>query len=100
MRLENCLPDALENLDEYDKLKKKVNDYYLLRRNKHYVRFLFLNMRPKPGESTLSYVAILREKANTCEFLDTFDDRILEHLIQTTENEVLIHKCLRKMPDT
>ena len=26
VRLENCLPDALENLDENDKLKKKLND--------------------------------------------------------------------------
>ena len=94
--LENCLPDALENLDEYETLKKKLNDYYLPRRNKHYERFLFLNMRPKPRESTRSYVARLREKANTCEFLDTYDDRILEHLVQTVENEVLIHKCLRK----
>ena len=59
MRLENCLPDALENLDEYDKLKKKLNDYYLLRRNKHYERFLFLNMKPKPGGPTHSYAARL-----------------------------------------
>ena len=88
------MPDALENLDEYDKLKKKLNDYYLPRRKKYYERFLFLNMRPKPRESTLSYAA--REKANTCEFLDTYDDKILEHLVQTVENEVLIHKCLRK----
>ena len=57
VRLENCLPDALENLDEYDKLKKTLNDYYFPRRNKHYERFLFLNMRPKPGESILSYAA-------------------------------------------
>ena len=96
VQLENCFPDALENLDEYDKLKKKLNDYYLPRRNKHYERFLFLNMRPKPGEPTHSYAARLREKANTCEFLDTYDDRILEHLVQTVGNEVLIHKCLRK----
>lgn len=53
-------------------------------------------MKPKPGEPTHSYAARLREKANTCEFLDTYDDRILEHLVQTVENEVLIHKCLRK----
>ena len=44
MRLEKCLPDAFENLDEYsyDKLKKKLNDYYLPRRNKNYDCSLFL----------------------------------------------------------
>ena len=53
-------------------------------------------MRPNPGESTLSYATRLREKANICECLDTYEDRSLEHLVQTFENEVLIHKCLRK----
>ena len=83
-------------LDEYDKLKKKLNDYYLPKRNKHYERFLFLKLRLNSGGSTFSYVARLREKANTCTFLDNYEDRILEHFVQTVENKVLIHKCLQK----
>ena len=38
----------------------------------------------------------LREKAHKCEFGETCDERILEHLIQTTENEQLIKKCIMK----
>ena len=40
----------------------------------------------------------MREKAHDCEFGDTQanDERILEHLIQTIENKMLIQKCISK----
>ena len=53
-------------------------------------------MRPTPGERTVSYGTQLREKASECDFGDSCEDRILEHLIQTVDNETLILKCLRK----
>ena len=53
-------------------------------------------MRPLAGEATISYAARLRENAYACEFKDTFDDRILEHMIQTIENQHLIQKCIAK----
>ena len=56
-------------------------------------------MRPLAGEATISYAARLRENAYACEFKDTFDDRILEHLIQTIENQHLIQKCIAKSWD-
>ena len=31
-----------------------------------------------------------------CEFGDTLDDQILEHLIQTIENQQLIQRCISK----
>ena len=37
-RLEKSLPDTNENLDEYETLKKKLNDYYSPMKNKHYER--------------------------------------------------------------
>ena len=43
---------------------------------------MFLKMRPLAGETTVSYATRLREKSYDCEFGATFDDRILEHLIQ------------------
>ena len=52
-------------------------------------------MRPEPDESTISYAARLREKAKNCDFHDT-DERILEHIIQTTENQELVRKVLYK----
>ena len=56
---------------------------------------MFLKMRPQPGESTVSYAARLREKAKNCDFHDN-DERILEHIIQTTENQELVRKVIYK----
>ena len=53
-------------------------------------------MRPLAGEATIGYAARLREKAYACQFGDTFDDRTLEHLIQTIENGRIIQKCITK----
>ena len=55
-------------------------------------------MKPIPGETTVPYATRLREKSQDCEFGDSSqsDERILEHLIQTIENESLIQKCISK----
>ena len=37
-----------------------------------------------------------RYNVYACEFKNTFDDRILEHLIQTIESQHLIQKCKAK----
>ena len=44
--LEKSLPDPTGNLNEYEKLRVKVNDYFMPKRNKHYARYIFLKMRP------------------------------------------------------
>ena len=95
-RLEKSLPDPDGNSNEYEKLRKKLNDYFAPKQNKHYARYVFLKMRPFAGEATIAYAARLREKAYDCEFGDTLDDRILEHMIQTIENQHLIQKCIVK----
>ena len=66
------------------------------KRNKHYARYMFLKMRPEIGETTVAYATRLREKAHDCDFGSNCDDRILEHLIQTIENKILIQKCISK----
>ena len=44
-RLEKSLPDPTEEgMNEYTRLRKKLNDYYTPKRNKHYARYQFLNM--------------------------------------------------------
>ena len=55
-------------------------------------------MKPIAGETTITYATRLREKAQDCEFGDASqcDERILEHMIQTTENESLYQKCISK----
>lgn len=98
-RLAKSLPDPEDpdgELDVYQKLRKKLNDYFIPKRNKHYARYIFLKMRPDMGETTVAYATRLREKAHDCDFGTNCDERILEHLIQTIENQVLIQKCISK----
>ncbi|KAH3741552.1 hypothetical protein DPMN_048277 [Dreissena polymorpha] len=52
-------------------------------------------MRPNSGESTVQYAARLREKALSCNFVD-IDDRIIEHLVQTTRHSEFVRKVLHK----
>ena len=51
-------------------------------------QYIFMQTRPLLGETTISYAAILREKAHKSKFGETCDERVLEHLIQTIENEL------------
>ena len=93
-RLEKSLTDPDQG-DAYAKLKGKLTNYFAPEKNKHYARYLFLKMRPHTGESTVSYAARLREKSKSCDFHDA-DERILEHIIQTTDNTELVRKVLNK----
>ena len=79
-RLEKSLPNPTgEGLNEYDRLRTKLNNYFTPKRNKHYARYQFLSMRTTTEETTAAYAARLQEKAYDCEFGETTDDRILEH---------------------
>ena len=98
-RLEKSLPNPPGELDEYDKLKTKLNNYFTPKKNKHHARYLFLKLRPNHGETVAAYATRLREKANECEFEENSDERILEHLIQTTHNRTLIQKAINKKWD-
>jgi uncharacterized membrane-anchored protein YjiN (DUF445 family) len=93
-RLSRSLEDP-EKSTKYEKLSSKLSDYFSPKKNKHYSRYLFFKMRPNSGESTIEYAARLREKALSCNFVD-IDDRILEHLVQTTSNSEFIRKVLHK----
>ncbi|XP_053376601.1 uncharacterized protein LOC123533440 [Mercenaria mercenaria] len=94
-RLDKSLQDPGGEGDVYSKLKSKLTDYFAPKKNIHFCRYVFLKTRPQPGENTVSYAARLREKAKNCDFHDC-DERILEHIIQTTENEELVRKVLYK----
>ena len=98
-RLERSLPnpeDPHGELDVYKKLRKKLNDYFIPKRNTHYSRYMFSKMLPEREETTVAYATRLREKAHDCNFGSNYDERILEHLIQTIENSILIQKCISK----
>ena len=96
-RLEKSLPDPEDRgLNIYEKLRTKFSNYFSPKRNKHYCRYMFLKMRPQVKETTVAYAIRLREKAHDCDFKSNHDERILEHLIQTIENQTLIQKCISK----
>ena len=96
-RLEKSLPDPEDRgLNIYEKLRTKLSNYFSPKRNKHYCRYMFLKMRPQVKETTVAYATRLREKAHDCDFKSNHDERILEHLIQTIENQTLIQKCISK----
>ena len=62
--LEKYLPEQDGKLDEYQKLREKLNTYFPPRRNKFLARYLFQELRPRPGEGTVAYAAQLREKSS------------------------------------
>ena len=97
-RLEKSLPDP-ETGDAYTKLRTKFHGHFTPKKNKHHARYLFLKMRPHVGETISAYAARLREKAKECEFGDTFDERILEHIIQTIDSKKLIERAISKTWD-
>ena len=93
-RLEKSLPDP-ETGEVYTKLRTKLNGHFTQKKNKHLARYLFLKMRLQVGETISAYAARLREKAKECEF----DERIVEHIIETTDNKKLIERATSKTLD-
>ena len=95
-KLAGNLPDPapIAEEEEYQKLKRKLDGYFLPKKNKHHARYTFSKQKPKSGESIVTYTARIREKAKDCEFGDQL--KILEHLIQTVTDEGLVKKCIQK----
>ena len=97
-KLARNLPDTTPVVgdDDYKKLKRKLDNYFLPKKNKHHGRFKFSKQRPIDGESVVTYAARLREKSKDCEFGEQTDDRILEHLIQTIKDNELVKRSIQK----
>ena len=82
--------------DDYKKLKRKLNNHFLPKKNKHHARYTFNKQKQIIGESVVTYAARLREKSKDCEFGEQTDDRILEHLIQTIKDSELVKRSIQK----
>ena len=97
-KLARNLPDPppIEVDNEYEKLKRKLNNHFLSKKNKHYASYTFSKQRMESYKSIVAYAARMCEKARDCEFGDQADDRILEHLIQTIRDNDLIKRCIQK----
>jgi hypothetical protein len=90
-----ALPDNAQETG-YEKLKRKLNDHFIPKKNKQHARYLFNKETIQHNESITAYAARLREKAVHCDFQETLDDRILEHIIQNISDKDLIKKAIQK----
>ena len=61
-RLEKSLPNPTDAMNDYEKLRKKLNDYFTPKKNKQYARYLFLKMKPTHGETTVAYKCCSSER--------------------------------------
>ena len=97
--------DLMKNLEEdptvqneFLRAREALSLYFHPRKNKHYERHLFRNLRQDSDELVDSFVARLRSQAVSCSFQDV-DDRILEQLIEHCSSSAL-RKELLKMGDS
>ena len=67
-KLAGNLPDTTPVVgdDDYKKLKRKLDNYFLSKKSKHHGRFPFSKQRVIEGESVVTYAALLREKSKDC----------------------------------
>ena len=54
--------------DDYKRLKRKLNNHFLPKKNEHHARFTFNKQKQIAGESVVTYAVRLREKLKDCEF--------------------------------
>ena len=54
--------DSEKGDNEYRKLKRKLDNHFLPKKNKHHARYAFSKERLRSQESILNYAARLREK--------------------------------------
>ena len=93
-KLARNLPDTAPVVgdDDYKKLKRKLDNRFLPKKNRHHGRFTFSKERPIEGESVITYAARLREKSKDCEFGEQTDDRVLE----TVKDSELVKRSIQK----
>ena len=98
------LPDStpVKGDDDYKKLKRKLDNYFIPEKNKHHATYTFNKQSLEPGErleSLVSYAARLREKTKDCKIEDRIYEKILEHLIKTIKDDDLIKRSIQKIWD-
>ena len=94
-RLKNSLPDP-ETGDMYTKLRTKLKGHFSSKKKKKSCPLIIFEDEVARGRNYKRVCREYSEKVKECEFGDTFDERILEHIIQTTENKKLIGRAVSK----
>ena len=96
--LEDSLPDVETTdppTDDYTKFIRKLDKYFLPKKNIDYARFQVGNLRQEEDESLAKYFARVREIAKKCEYHDE-NDAIRDHLIKTMRNRRIRVKAIRQ----
>ena len=79
---------------EYKDLVKKVKEHYTPTLSTIVQRFKFYSSNRQTGESITSYVARLRALTEHCEFSDTLDTMLRDHLVCGINNKQLQRQLL------
>ena len=98
--LEDSLPDVETTdppTDDYTRFIRKLDKYFLPKKNIDYARFPFGNLRQEEDESLAKYFARVREIAKKCEYHDE-SDAIRDHLIKTMRSRRIRVKAIRQGP--
>ena len=98
-KLARNLPDTVPVVgdNDYKKLKRKLDNHFLPKNKKSITPDLRLASKGKSKERVLSHTRRdCGEKSKDCEFGKQTDDRILEHLIQTTKDSELVKRSIQK----
>ena len=96
--LEDSLPDVETTdppTDDYKKFIRKLDKYFLPKKNIDYARFQVGNLRQEEDESLAKYFARVREIAKKFEYHDE-NDAIRDHLIKTMRNRRIRVKAIRQ----
>lgn len=99
-RLDRHLPayegEDKEKLDEYDKLIKRLDAYFLPKTHFVVERAKFREMEPRPGEKIDSFIVRLREQGAKTDFDEKLEINIIDQIVATCKDENLKDKITKK----
>ena len=81
--------------DDYDGLVKVLNDHFLVRPNKRFMRHLFRKMSQNAGETIAQFVARLRKSTEGCQYEDA-NDAIVDQVVSGCYYESLRKEFLKQ----
>ena len=84
--------------DDFDGLVKILNDHFLVRPNKRFMRHVFRQLSQNTGETIAHFVARLRKSTDGCEFYDS-NDSIVDQVVSGCYDPLLRKEFLKKGDD-
>ena len=85
------LPDVAEDINEFEKTLKKLDNYFSPQKNVVYERFLFRQLRQEVDETIDQFTIRLRRQAEGCDFHNT-DECVRDQIIESCHSPALRRK--------